>query len=1138
MGIDAAGKLANARVLIVGLSGLGVEIAKNILLAGCRSLTLHDETPSSWMDLSSNFYLTPDDVNSNRKRADAVHERLAELNPYCQVRVMKESPCSKRLHDEIRFHVVVSVDQRLSIVKNLSKWCRMDSHLTRFIVTGSHGVCGYIFNDFGSNFTVSDPTGRAPSEGVVVNLSSSISQEGKKCVVIETSDEMAHDLDSGDYVSFNGVPGLSKEIENENGKGKISFEVTVLTPTSFCILYPEFSDFSYTSGGTFYEVKRSKHFSFDTFENCLSLENIGNKIVNNNFFDFERPKKLHSLLLELWKFREENDGNFPTSVDTESIQSVAKRAQLLYNSTNESEIELFTKLTAVSSGQICPVTCLLGGIAAQEIIKASTGKYTPIQQWLHFDFESTLPSNFFSEMGSIDDVNNRKVPLCKAGNGRNGDGSNVQPTRHDGQIVVYGRRFQKKLGKMKAFIVGMGALGCEFLKNFAIMGIGESEENNVNDQGIVWTTDLDAIETSNLSRQFLFRPSDVGQMKSTTAKDRVCSMNPNMNVNAFTDRVGPETENKFNFDFWNKLDIVVNALDNIEARKYVDEKCVTFQLPLIDSGTLGLKGHSQTIVPNQSICFRSEKDQIQKGIPFCTIKFYPHAIEHVLEWARDKFQGEFVNGPLEANLFLRASSVPDYFVSLLSQPSRMREVVDSIGRFIDDQELPIFNTNMKGKETEISWQGCVQKARRLFQEYFSNDIKNVLHKHPRDEDNNGIPFWSGKKLCPSPIEFDENNSIHRLFLLSASKLYAKLYHIPQSENMNHSVSQICGEENSPILGEEALEAARLQEFSAWKASENFEDIPENDEEAEKMKSDKQKRMEENDGFCEIRNMCKQRLDSFSSSLNCKKLGSLNVEEFDKDDSANFHMDFIYACAYLRATNYTISTKNFTMMKARRIAGRIIPAMVTSTASATGFVMAEFIKLVSSSIENVSVDSKNALAKYRNTNFNLALNVFNHFEPVPCSSVVKIKLADTEQWTEFSLWDAIDLDTIINPTGQEIIDWFDTTYGLVILDVSGFGELLYADLGDEDSNEFFLMNKMDVLKRIKEAEQTKCLEEKAESSGWNYIELQITVEADEEKIAVLTSDNSINGGVEGDEEEISLPSVRVWLSGKPSFSFNK
>jgi ubiquitin-activating enzyme E1 len=56
--------------------------------------------------------------------------------------------------------------------------------------------------------------------------------------------------------------------------------------------------------------------------------------------------------------------------------------------------------------------------------------------------------------------------------------------------------------------------------------------------------------------------------------------------------VGPETEDVFDDEFWESLNFVVNAVDNIKARLYVDSRCVWYEKPLLESGTLGTKANS------------------------------------------------------------------------------------------------------------------------------------------------------------------------------------------------------------------------------------------------------------------------------------------------------------------------------------------------------------------------------------------------------------------------------------------------------------------------------------------------------------------------------------------------------------------
>ena len=145
------------------------------------------------------------------------------------------------------------------------------------------------------------------------------------------------------------------------------------------------------------------------------------------------------------------------------------------------------KMIKWSKSEINPVCTFLGGILTQEVIK-STGKYNPIHQWLRFDF--------FEAVSNIDDDEcDRQTLNC----------------RYDDQIAVFGNKLQQKLSEKKIFMVGAGALGCEYIKNFSLMGI------LVTDKGLITVTDNDNIELSNLNRQFLFRISDEGKNKSECA---------------------------------------------------------------------------------------------------------------------------------------------------------------------------------------------------------------------------------------------------------------------------------------------------------------------------------------------------------------------------------------------------------------------------------------------------------------------------------------------------------------------------------------------------------------------------------------------------------------------------------------------
>lgn len=170
--------------------------------------------------------------------------------------------------------------------------------------------------------------------------------------------------------------------------------------------------------------------------------------------------------------------------------------------------------------------------------------------------------------------------------------------RNDELAAVYGWDFVDQLKKLKYFMVGCGALGCEFMKNFALNGVCCSAE------GKLVVTDADRIELSNLSRQFLFREHNVGQPKSRAAAAMAKVMNQDFNVEALEVFVGAKSENLFNDQFWLGLDGVCNALDNIEARLYVDKQCVKYEKSLLESGTMGTNGNVGKFIFNLTAIHR------------------------------------------------------------------------------------------------------------------------------------------------------------------------------------------------------------------------------------------------------------------------------------------------------------------------------------------------------------------------------------------------------------------------------------------------------------------------------------------------------------------------------------------------------
>ena len=78
----------------------------------------------------------------------------------------------------------------------------------------------------------------------------------------------------------------------------------------------------------------------------------------------------------------------------------------------------------------------------------------------------------------------------------------------------------------------------------------------------------------------------------------------------YQERVGPKTEHLFGDDFYDNLDGVCTALDNVEARLYVDQRVLFYQLPMLESGTLGTKSNIQVVIPNPKSRIPNPKSQI------------------------------------------------------------------------------------------------------------------------------------------------------------------------------------------------------------------------------------------------------------------------------------------------------------------------------------------------------------------------------------------------------------------------------------------------------------------------------------------------------------------------------------------------
>lgn len=939
VGQETQRKYGQTDVLIVGLSGLGCEVAKNILLTGVRSVTLADDSPVAWEDLSSMFYAAEADVG--KPRAAALATRLAELNRFVHLRVHKGAVDEQLV---AQHHVVVFVDNLTTRLTKENEWARR--HNVKFVACESRGVTGCVFVDAGAEFVVNDTNG----EETVSCIVTAVTPDGD----ILCHDDKKHECVEGDKVFFTSLDGVAALNSPSTTQPNLFKVVSVTNPFVLRVAGPPgtFPALPQKLSGYMHTTKQPVTMKFAPL--AEALKNPSFAFVDDDEAKFTAPSLLHTLFQAAHAVAAEHGGiSMPAVTAAAAIDAIVAGALAL---DKDVDVKLVRSFAETMRGNLNPMACFIGGLASQEVLKCSSGKFTPLQQWLYYDAREVL--------GARGDVSAAE----RAPRG----------TRYDGQIAVLGNALQNKILAQSGFIVGSGALGCELIKNFACVGFGCGAGSRVH------ITDMDTIELSNLSRQFLFRTRHIGKMKSRCAAEAAKEINHALNVVPLELKVGPETENVFNEDFWIAQGVVCNALDNVQARRYVDQQCVFFKRPLFESGTLGTKCNAQSIIPLLTESYSSSYDPPEKTIPLCTLKNFPNSIEHTIQWAREMFEKFFTSAANDINGYLHDAG---FMESLNADPGNKPAVFANLIEGIGSRPH--------------SYADCVMWSRRKFEDLFVINIKQLLHNLPLDKvDEHGQPFWSGAKKPPTPLTFDAGDAAHMAFVVSAANLYAAVYSIPRDDKADVAAlaSSAAVPTFQPAVVKFALKENEQQQAAADLGAANTVD--------------------------------ESRLPPRQPHASLRAVPA----EFEKDDDSNFHMDFITAVSNLRAMNYTIPTEDKTRTK--MIAGKIIPAMVTTTALVTGLVMFETLKFV------MGCES---LEAYKSSFVNIALPLVTFTTPIAPKKVTHVLADGTTRY--YTMWDRFDVDEGRDVTLKELVEIIRTRFKVDPSMMSTVeGKLIFSSFG--------------------------------------------------------------------------------------------
>jgi len=511
------------------------------------------------------------------------------------------------------------------------------------------------------------------------------------------------------------------------------------------------------------------------------------------------------------------------------------------------------------------------------------------------------------------------------------------------------------------------------------------------------------IRVSNLNRQFLFRSKDVGHSKSVTAAAAAAAMNGDLRVSALELPVGEGAEDTFNDEFWGGVDVVINALDNVEARTYVDGRCIIYAKPLLESGTMGTKANTQVVLPRLTECYSDSVDPPDEAIPTKAIRTFPHAIEECIEWARDLFAGAFTNAVQEASAF---AAGPAAWLAKVEEEANL-----SVRR----SKMATVRDVLAAART-ANWATCVATARGLFNVNFNLRIRLLLHNIPADlkDSVTGVKFWTAPKRIPTAAVFDLADPTHVAFVSHAAALLAANFGVPVPADFADPAAL------AAILATVAV-AEFVPTSEHIKTSEADATVEGADDDAEAVAG------------------LRRDLAAMAASGDMSAVvPTLAAADIETDDDTNHHIDFITAAANLRARNYDI--REATRFDVKLTAGRIIPAVVTTASAITGLVVLELYKVVAGG----------TVERARNSFINLAINTFVMAEPAgpkrtKTTDCDRDKLGPIRALPEsFTRWDRIVLEAP-NPTPLDIGAWLRSMHNIALVMIVCDTFILYSPL---------------------------------------------------------------------------------------------
>ncbi|KJP86325.1 hypothetical protein AK88_04044 [Plasmodium fragile] len=808
-GYEEEKKIRKSKILVIGLNGVSSEICKNLILCGVKEIGIYDNDILSVDDVDNLFFCEKKFIDKEKKSIACV-QNMRKLSDNCKIEVVTNVENAVQHYD-----VVVSANQSEQFNIKLSNLCRGGSakkEKNKFICVNTVGLFGRIFVDFGQ-FSYSSSNSNGDSYDI-----SKVELEGDGHVVLHLlpnyrdvhlseNDVLILRVQKGDQQVVN-IPCEITDVCKRSNKIRVNIlkKKNALDTFARCVLSLRVVQ---------YVEKKSQHLGIHLFEKlrktlqrksgnqCVqemlvknSPRNISiNKVpeqVRLNYQSLEeylngvqgkldRGKSYApwSLLMALFRRQDEGDQvsdeevcflcydemikhkkgeKIFTPEDIQAFQNWCKKKKKNMN------VQVVNQFCSAAHIELSPFSAFFGSLVTQEILKGVTGKFKPIYQTFFFDKRDLFP---FSKI------------------------THKYHGRHMHQLNFFGPQFQKFLNDLNVLLIGSGALGCEFLKLLALMGV--SSRRDISPGGRIQVVDYDLIEESNLSRQFLFSAKDVGKLKCQVAAENVKKLDPNVNcgfvkmkvdesilgnrglllnwlfsnsmsndqkgthINSITCMEGTNGKEKIKQRSPNRRStspiVCILCLDNFQSRAVCDTFCVMNSIPVVEAGIEGLKGSSQIVIPFSSETYTSnsiEGEVDQEANNSCTITSFPKNPKHVIQFARSVYNHYFTDNVIKMNKFLND---PVSFIGHIC-------TYDNVSNLLHFFKLTKMYFNPKvHKNVQLLWENTF--------------VKNITHLLKNNEAELHKYFEEVQKL-PKPVSFHRENKNHLLFYQCALKNFKKV----------------------------------------------------------------------------------------------------------------------------------------------------------------------------------------------------------------------------------------------------------------------------------------------------------------------------------------------------------------------------